>query len=265
MLPPVNAVHCKNADFLLFATNDAITSNLVRTGVWEEHTLAISHAFLAGTPAPLVLDIGANLGAYAIPMAKDIAARGGSVHAYEPQRIVYYQLCGNIFINRLDNVFAHRTAIGDTDGDIALPVVDYGRTDNIGGFSLNAHIREKTRYVALNGEKPAENTPIARLDSLALPKPPALLKIDVEGLDLQVLQGGVKLLESANYPPLLFEAWSFDWFRPEREKLLEFLRTLGYGATHIFNDDYVAQHPAHAVHIDFETDGAGRFRMNRTR
>ena len=130
---------------------------------------------------------------------------------------------------------------------------------------FRSHTREKTRYVALNDDKPSENTPIARLDSLALPKPPALLKIDVEGCDLQVLQGGVKLLESANYPPLLFEAWSFDWFRPEKEKLLEFLRTLGYGATHIFNDDYVAQHPAHAVHIDFETDGAGRFRMNRTR
>ena len=56
--------------------------------------------------APLVLDIGANLGAYAIPVAKKIASARGVVYAYEPQRIVYYQLCGNIFLNSLDNVHA---------------------------------------------------------------------------------------------------------------------------------------------------------------
>ncbi len=96
MLPKTQVVRCKDADFLLFATDDAITRHLVQRGTWEPHLLAISQWFTQGLAAPLVLDIGANLGAYAIPIAKMLAAVDGMVHAYEPQRVIYHQLIARL-------------------------------------------------------------------------------------------------------------------------------------------------------------------------
>lgn len=265
MLPKVELVRCQEADYLLLATHDAISQHLRHRGTWEPHLVAISRMFVRGVAEPLVLDIGANLGAYAIPLAKAIAGANGRVYAYEPQRLVYYQLCGNIFLNSLDNVFAFCSAVGDTDGSIAIPALDYGNSDNVGGFSLSDEIRARTNSVALRNDQPRLETPLSRLDSLQFPKAPCLIKIDVEGYDRKVIEGGTQLLESAKFPPLLFEAWNFDWYQAEKQNLFACLTRLGYQITAIFADDYVAQHPANAVHIDFVTDGNGRFNMTRVR
>jgi FkbM family methyltransferase len=265
VLPTIDLLRCGDADYMVLATNDAISDHLRHRGAWEPHLVAISRLFVQGIAQPFILDLGANLGAYAIPLAKAIAGVNGTIYAYEPQRIVYYQLCGNIFLNRLDNVSAFCMAIGDSDGSISVPGLDFAKTRNVGGFSLVDDIRNKTDYVVLQADKPPVETPMARLDSLHFPKPPCLIKIDVEGYDLKVLAGGEKLLESGNFPPILFEAWNFDWFKAEKERLFGFLHRLGYETTAIFADDYVAQHPRNAVHIDFVTDGSGRFNMTRVR
>ena len=265
MLPKIDVVRCQDADYLLLSTDDAISNHLRHRGTWEPHLVAISRMFVHGIAEPLVLDIGANLGAYAIPLAKAIEGTNGVIYAYEAQRVVYYQLCGNIFLNRLDNIFAYNQAIGDTDGSISIPALDFGKTSNVGGFSLVEDIRTQTGYVALQNDKPPVETRLARLDSIQFPKTPCLIKIDVEGYDLKVITGGAQLLESGNYPPLLFEAWNFEWYRAEKTRLFEFLQRLGYEITAIFGDDYVAQHSRNAVHIDFVTDGNGRFNMTRAR
>ncbi len=121
MLPMIDLVHCQDADYLLLSTDDAITNHLRHRGTWEPHLVAISRMFVHGIAEPLILDIGANLGAYAIPLGKALDSVKGTIYAYEPQRLVYYQLCGNIFLNRLDNVFAFCTAIGERDGTVGTP------------------------------------------------------------------------------------------------------------------------------------------------
>src|SRR5471030_2820668 len=201
MLPRVNLIHGDVADYLLFATDDAISSTIYRTGTWAEALLTISRFFYLDEPAPFILDIGANLGAYTVPIAKEIAAAGGYVYAYEPQRIVYYQLCGNVVLNPLDNVYAHCMALGESDGVVQLPSIDYQNTVNIGGFSVDAAIRDHQNCISTNAAKLEPDVPLARLDSLALPKSPCLIKIDVEGLELQVLRGGAQFFARHDYPP----------------------------------------------------------------
>jgi len=48
---------------MLFSTDVAISNVLYRTGQWEDYLLIISRIFLKDIKNPLVLDIGANLGA----------------------------------------------------------------------------------------------------------------------------------------------------------------------------------------------------------
>ena len=265
MLPRVNLVRADAADFLLFSTADSVSSTIYNTGSWASPMLTISGMFHQGETAPLILDVGANLGAYAIPIAKEIAAGGGQVYCYEPQRIVYYQLCGNTFLNRLDNLYAFNMAIGAEDGTVTIPAIDYGLSKNIGGFSLDAQATSLLGSVAIDAGHQGNAVPLARLDSLTFPKGPALIKIDVEGLELQVLQGATGLLETHAFPPLLLEAWKLEWFKDRRGELLQYLARLGYQCFEIM-DEIVAQHPSFPRQVQFVGDLAtGGIQMIRTR
>ena len=260
MLPRVNIIKCNEADYMLFSTDDSISNVLYRTGQWEDYLLSISRVFLQGLNKPLVLDIGANLGAYSIPLAKGLRDVGGSVMAFEPQRIVYYQLCGNAVLNRLDNFIAINKAVGDYDGDIEMPEINYEENINIGAFSLDKSYREN-----LNIERFMENkktsVPILKLDSLKLEESPALIKIDVEGFELNVLKGSENFLEKHSYPAIMFEAWDLEWFQNDKEKLLKFIDYLGYEISLNIKSEFVAQHPNNSIRIDFSRSENGTINM----
>jgi FkbM family methyltransferase len=264
MLPRVNLIKCNEADFLLFATDDVISNVLYRTGQWEEYLLTISSALIQNIESPLILDIGANLGAYSIPIAKSIQNTGGNVIAFEPQRIVYYQLCGNVVLNRLDNLQVFNKALGDFDGEIEIPDIDYENNKNIGAFSIDKKFRTHLNNQQYMLEK-STSIPILKLDSLKVEKQPALIKIDVEGYELNVLKGGEKFLEKHLYPPILFEAWELDWFIEEKNKLLKFLSYLGYEISFNIHQEFVAQHPKNTSHIRFNKSDDGSITMVKER
>ncbi|MDR2212502.1 MAG: FkbM family methyltransferase [Pseudomonadales bacterium] len=254
MLPRVNLVRSDQGEFLAFGT-DVLSNQLFHSGAWEKNLLSLGLLLVQRLEAPLVLDIGANLGAFTVPMAERIQRAGGQVIAFEPQRIVYYQLCGNIFLNRLENVHAINKAVGDQDAVIQIPKPDYARLRNIGAFSI------EEKYRKLNGTQAAmssttESVPIITLDSFEVFKPPALIKLDVEGYELNVLQGATNFLRRNDYPPILFEAWSESWFAEEKTRLLDFTRSLGYEIIAMGGYDHLAQHAAKPlVRVDKASDG----------
>ncbi len=263
MLPRVNLIKSNQGEFLSFGA-DLISQELFRTGVWEESLLTITKFFLNSVEKPLVIDIGANLGAFTVPIAAHIDSSGGKVVCSEPQRTVYYQLCGNIFLNRLDNVLALNQAVGDLDGIIQLPRPNYDNFTNVGGFSLDEKYRKLNgTQFSMSGE--FEDVAIITLDNLALPRTPALIKLDVEGYELNVLKGATKFLKKHAYPPIFFEAWNESWFTDEKEHLLGFIRQMGYEITHINGYDHVAQHPAHSIAVAFLRTGDASWEMSRVR
>lgn len=264
MLPRISKVECDNADYLLFSTSDLISNTLFKTGKWEEHLLDITNFFISEIENPLILDIGANLGAYSIPLAKSLQNKGGKIIAFEPQRIVYYQLCANVILNRLENYYAINSAVGKSNGEIEMPEIDYEKNTNIGAFSIEKKYRE---FQGVEGSMKKFNTkvPLINLDSFDIEKSPALIKIDVEGYELEVLKGAVDFLDKSDYPPLLFEAWSFDWFKEERIELLTFAQKLGYEITTFGTDDYIAQHPKNPVKIEFTVNSDGIINMTKVR
>lgn len=264
MLPRISRVECHDADYLLFSTADAITTALFKTGKWEDHLLQISKFFIAGLDSPLILDIGANLGAYSIPLAKHLQDLGGKVIGFEPQRIIYYQLCGNVFLNRLDNYYAINAAVGEVDGEIEIPEIDYEKSINAGAFSLEKKYREL--HGIENSIKTASTkVPLVSLNNFAVDKPPALIKIDVEGFELSVLKGATEFLDQNHYPPLLFEAWAFDWFAKDKAALLSFVKTLGYEISNVGTSDYIAQHPDNAVSLMITTPAEGVINVEKVR
>jgi FkbM family methyltransferase len=174
-----------------------------------------------------VLDIGANLGSYVVPLARHHAHLQFEV--FEPQRIIYYQLCANIFLNRLSNVYAHNVGLSNDKRINTYVLPNYAEETNIGAFSIDFDTRAKDYEVKSEGV--TERMIIIPLDSMQYEKV-RLIKIDVEGHELSVLLGAEHTLRENNYPPIIFEAWT--WKFPEKRKaLFSHLENLGYEITEI--------------------------------
>jgi FkbM family methyltransferase len=136
-----------------------------------------------------VLDVGANLGSCAIPWAKYLRNRG-HVIAYEPQEILYYNLCGNIVINNVLNAKAVHAVVGNEMGTTKIPQMNHNIPGNYGGL----HLRQADQWKK-EGNQPISyktehmvDTPMVHLDHEGFDRVD-ILKIDVEGMELDVLHG----------------------------------------------------------------------------
>jgi FkbM family methyltransferase len=138
-------------------------------------------------PGAVVLDVGANIGVHTVFFSKAVGP-GGQVVAFEPQRLVYQSLCANLAINSLTNVDALNVGVGASCGALSLPRLDYTTGQNFGGISLAA-------------DQNGDEVSVATLDSLGLSSV-YFIKVDVEGMELEVLRGGEALI--TNSRPILY-------------------------------------------------------------
>lgn len=165
------------------------------------------------------VDCGAHMGSWTLVMA----AHFREVHAFEPQRLIYQQLCGNVALNGLSNVFAHNVGLDEAEGRLTLhrPGVDRG--------SSSARADVAARFEAEGIALSPETIRVVPLDSFAdVLTDVGLVKIDVEGLELRVLKGALQVLRANGLPKVLFECWSSEWFRRDKDQLLRFLDDFGY-------------------------------------
>jgi FkbM family methyltransferase len=152
----------------------------------EMNELELHAQFALIAPGDTVLDVGGNIGVNTVPLAMRVGA-AGRVIAFEPQRIVHQMLCANLALNGLANVVALWAAAGAAPGSIRVPPVDYEAVDNFGG-------------VQLGGER-GEAVALQTVDGLALERC-RLIKIDVEGMELEVLEGAAATI--ARLQPRLY-------------------------------------------------------------
>jgi FkbM family methyltransferase len=245
-LPNTIITAVKDCRFIIFDKPDIVSNNLRGGGGHEAHLEDISKTLIGNAQDGTVLDIGANLGSYVVPVAKHFPNL--KFFSFEPQRIIYYQLCSNIILNSLNNVTAIQMGISDEQKVIQTVVPNYAEETNIGAFSLDDEVRQNQYECATIGE--TEIMSIVTLDMMAI-KNIRLIKIDVEGLELNVLKGGLKTLEANNYPPIIFEAWTYKpWFQERRKELYDYIESLGYKIT-IVGENNIAQHTNKPI-IDFE-------------
>jgi len=163
-------------------------------------------------PTDTVLDIGANIGVFAILQGKRLTQ--GRVYAFEPSPTTYARLRRNVSLNRLDNVETFPLALGDRNGrvrfiDKPISLNSYVSTDAAQEGAVEVEAQTLDAFVATRG--------IDRID---------LMKIDTEGHELPVLAGGARALALTGRLVLEFH-------RPEDELLLrQRLEEAGFALTH---------------------------------
>ena len=120
----------------------------------------------------LILDIGAWCGTWSMAMQK----YADEIYCYEPNKIHFECLIKNL--KTFQHIKLHNHAVGNRDGKIKL---------------TSETATQNTRVLLEEGE-----TVILKLDSMDIHNPD-MLKIDVEGLEMEVLKGGNKLLENIEF------------------------------------------------------------------
>lgn len=213
-----------NMDFAFIDTcnKDIISYNLITKGEFKSDFNEVCQKLIKENTS--VLDIGANLGSFCIPLAKEFSSC--TFHSFEPQKMKYYQLCGNAYINNLNNITAHRIALIDSSYKKELIF-------NNNNSCLQKHGKSK------------ETVPCCCLDDLKINNI-SFIKLDVEYCKLDILKGGEKTLKRNNYPYIVFEILDTPWMFRLQKDLFNYLENIGYNIKSIGKYEYLA----HGKHID---------------
>ncbi|WP_419769935.1 MAG: FkbM family methyltransferase [Candidatus Marinarcus sp.] len=157
----------------------------------------------------VVIEVGANIGTHTVALAQMVGEKG-LVYAFEPQRVVFQTLCANLALNSLANTYAYSYAIGNKNGKICIPKLDYNRKNNFGG-------------IGLENVQSDETVEIKTLDSFLEIKRLKLLKIDVVGMELDVLKGAKSTIIT-HHPIIYVENGRLE----KSQELIEYLWSMEY-------------------------------------
>lgn len=138
-------------------------------------------------PGDLFLDVGANIGSYSILAAAGV---GANVIAVEPISETYASLSANIRVNDLTALItAHRVGLSDKPGTLSFT------TD-----------LDSMNHVLADGERAeSQAITVTTMDALCNAKSPIIIKIDVEGHELAVLNGAEKTLADPKLLAVIME------------------------------------------------------------
>jgi len=224
-------VNTNNGSFLT-NTKDFIGYRIYNEHIWEPEIIELYKSILKSHY--VVLDIGAHMGFHTV----NFGFYSKQVYAFEPQLPLFNQLCGNVFLNGLDNkITCFNVGLGETNkkssfGDLwKHSSVNWEGNRNVDVINYGGR--------SLEDDLEINNINIKTLDSYNLS--PHFIKIDVEGYELKTLQGAIKTIKQ-NHPIILFETLS-----EYQDDVFKFLKNIGYKIYPIpnteFNSDFIAIHP----------------------
>jgi FkbM family methyltransferase len=178
---------------LRFRIEDAIGRWIFKRGSYEADLTAYIMRHIPFREGSVFLDVGANIGWYALTVARSAKARI-SILAFEPDPLSFRLLSENIRLNGCDAVRAVQQAVSDAEA--TQPLYLYANK-NRGRHSLlpiNDQGTVQVRTTSLDAFLDREGIDPGRV---------AFVKIDVEGYEYHVLNGARRLLDTV--PVMLCE------------------------------------------------------------
>lgn len=178
----------------------------------------------------VIIDIGANIGYYALLEAK--LASKGIVYAIEPVPENIELLKTNIKLNNCKNIFIFQLALGDKIGKAKMYIYDKLNWSSFIKSVDETIIREI-------------NISLTTLDKFAedyIHEPITFIRMDVEGYEYQIIKGSLRILKSSNHLRLCIELHPHLMPKEHMEELISILRNSGFKVRAIFLDPYPEYH-----------------------
>ncbi len=185
--------------FLVPASDTVMAPKMIGNRVWEPSLSAVLPRLVR--PGRDVVDIGANIGYFAVNAAMILGRDGGAVvHAIEPNPRIHALLLKNISINwSLARIIPHQVALGEAEGDMLLHVT--------GQLASNGSLLGPASGAAGTETFPVAVKPLAQV--VRDPGRIGLMKIDVEGAEAMVLRGAAEMVRAAPDIEIIME-WDTD-------------------------------------------------------
>ena len=166
---------------------DAQHEKFYWTGTHERAVQAALNELIR--PGDIVWDVGAHIGFLSL-LAARLVGPMGQVIAFEPMPANRERLLESLRLNRAENVAVHQCALSASSGKRILH-----------GHAATA----MWTLMAELGDSEGVSVRCSTLDTVVLSNPPpALIKIDAEGAEVDVLRGGIKLI-TKHRPKVLIE------------------------------------------------------------
>jgi FkbM family methyltransferase len=168
------------------AINAITTYVLLEQEAWFEKEVAFVRRCIR--PGMTAIDIGANLGVYSIPMARQ-AGLTGAVYAYEPTSETRTFLNRSAVLNGCANLHIIPAAVSNQEGEAHLV---FGTSSELNALGASGS-GERVRLTTLDHE-----------DATRQWSSPDFIKIDAEGEEQRILQGGSRFF-ARHSPLVMFE------------------------------------------------------------
>ena len=205
--------------FSLPATRTCIsTFVLMEQGRWFEREVDFLQHLV--TPGMVALDIGANIGVYALPLGQ-LTSPGGRVYAYEPSCENRSHLERSLALNKLSNVEVSAAALSNFSGPGCLKLGDSGELHQLVAAANLKDTVETVEVSTLDAEMLRRQWP--RVD---------FVKLDAEGQEQAILEGGSGFFE--RYSPLVMFEVKHGW--NINLDLLASFKARGFGIYRLLGD-----------------------------
>lgn len=166
-----------------------------------------------------VLDIGTNVGSTLLQFAQKVGKKG-KVFGFEPDKINFEVCQKNISLNDFENIEVAKIGLGNENKEFEM-VVD--TESNRGGNRIQFEVEKgkvSSKITVRKLDDWIKDKPISQID---------LIKIDVEGFELKVLQGGIETIKK--HKPMFFielDDNNLKAVNDSAKELVSFLNELGY-------------------------------------
>ena len=166
------------------------------------------------------VDVGAHVGEFTF-LARKIVGEYGQIFSFEPDPRVFWALEESIKMNKFKNVVAEKKIVSDQNKNIF--------------FLLKRELSHSSIFYGKAKGKKIKSSSIS-LDKYFGNKKVDLIKIDVEGAELRVMHGAVKIIGNC-HPTLIFEFGHYKRFGYELDDIIRFLQPLGYSRFYKIDDN----------------------------
>lgn len=198
------------------AYEDVVANTIKSDNIFEKEVVDLACKYIKEGTA--VLDVGSNFGQMSILFADKVGA-DGRVYAFDADDFVFEILEKNIAANnKTGKITATFGAVHNKENEVLyFPVQDFEKYGAYGAYGID--------YNSTQGRKVKSVT----IDSLNIQQPISFMKIDIQGGDLQAMQGAVKTI-GKNKMPILFEyEYHFeDDYNLSFQEYVDFVRSIGY-------------------------------------
>jgi FkbM family methyltransferase len=191
---PITIIGKHHLNYTIPNTIDSVGKCLVINGMYEKRSIDLINK--SSTASSVVFDVGANIGSITLPVAK---TTGAKIHAFEPSKLSFSFLKKNVSDNNLDNIILNNYAVHSED---QIRLQFYESEEKYGNSSFSNIVKDQPHYLVqtVSLDNYCNRNSVSKIN---------LLKIDVQGYEIEVLKGALSLLKNKAIDVIIFEMESW--------------------------------------------------------